>query len=124
MDFSMNILVVDDMVSMRRIIMNALKRMGFKNIIVAEDGAMAYKELTRGNFQLIISDWNMPNMDGLELLKKVRSTDVYEGLPFIMVTAEGQKENVVKAVKAGVSQYIVKPFTNDQLSKKIKNIFL
>lgn len=111
------------MTSMRRIIQNALKQIKLKKIELAEDGAQAFKMLSENKYDLIISDWNMPKMTGIELLKKVRNTEGYEKTPFVMVTAEGHKENVIEAVQAGVNQYIVKPFTNEQLYKKLENIF-
>lgn len=123
MDLSMNVLVVDDMASMRRIIKNILKTKGFTNIIEADDGTSALTELKDKTFGLIISDWNMPQMTGIELLKKVRGTEEYKDIPFVMVTAEGQKKNVVDAVQAGVSQYIVKPFTPEQIIQKLEFIF-
>ncbi len=122
MDLSINILVVDDMASMRRIVKNSLKKMGLTNVVEAEDGINALSEIENNTFQLIISDWNMPNMTGIELLKKIREMDNYREIPFLMVTAEGQKQNVIEAVQAGVSHYVVKPFTPDQLEEKLKAI--
>jgi len=117
---NMGILVVDDFATMRKIIKNLLKQAGYNNIVEAEDGAEALKVLKSEKADFIISDWNMPNMNGLEFLKAVRADSEFSGLPFLMVTAEGLKENVVSAIKAGVSGYIVKPFTADVLSEKIE----
>ncbi len=123
MDLGMKVLVVDDFATMRRIIKGVLKQLGFSNIIEAEDGTLALEELKKEEIGLIVSDWNMPNMSGLDLLKAVRGDENLKGTPFIMVTAEGQKENVVEAVKAGVSNYIIKPFTPETFSEKLKKVF-
>jgi two-component system, chemotaxis family, chemotaxis protein CheY len=122
-DTSMNVLIVDDFATMRRIIKGVLKQLGFSNLIEAEDGEAALKELRKEKIGLIVSDWNMPNMTGLELLKAVRADNSLKGIPFLMVTAEGQKENVIQAVQAGVSNYIVKPFTPETFSAKLEKIF-
>jgi len=122
-DKNMKILVVDDFATMRRIIKNILKQIGFSNIDEADDGEPALAKLHTGGFDLVISDWNMPKMDGLTLLKSVRSDDQLKDLPFLMVTAEAQKENVIEAVKAKVSDYIVKPFTAEVLGEKLDRIF-
>ena len=119
---NMKILVVDDFATMRRIIKNLLKQGEYKNIIEAEDGADALKVLKSEKVDFIISDWNMPNMTGLELLVAVRADSELSGLPFLMVTAESLKDNIVLAVKEGVSNYIVKPFTAEVLSEKIEKI--
>lgn len=118
----MRILVVDDFSTMRRIIKNILRQLGFNNIIEADDGSTAWETLNKDKIDFIISDWNMPNMSGLELLKAVRADDDIKALPFLMVTAEALKDNVVAAVKAGVSNYIVKPFTAEVLNEKIEKI--
>jgi len=122
-DTSINVLVVDDFATMRRIVKGVLKQLGFSSIIEAEDGANALEELKKERIGLIVSDWNMPNMSGLDLLKAVRSDDTLKGIPFIMVTAEGQKENVIEAVKCGVSNYIIKPFTPEAFSEKLDKVF-
>jgi len=119
---NMKILLVDDFATMRKVIKNLLKQAGYNNISEAEDGAEALKALKSEKMDFIISDWNMPNMTGLELLKAVRADSGLKGLPFLMVTAEGLQENVVAAVRAGVSNYIVKPFTADVLNEKIEKI--
>ncbi len=123
LDTSIKVLVVDDFATMRRIVKGVLKQLGFKEIIEAEDGTAALEELRKENIGLIISDWNMPKMTGLDLLKAVRSDDSLKNIPFIMVTAEGQKENVLEAVQAGVSNYIVKPFTPETMSEKLEKVF-
>jgi two-component system chemotaxis response regulator CheY len=122
-DKSIRILVVDDFATMRRIIKGVLKQLGFINIVEAEDGNVALEELKKGEFGLIVSDWNMPNMTGLDLLKAVRGDESLKKIPFIMVTAEGQKENVIEAVKAGVNNYIVKPFTPETFGTKLAKVF-
>ena len=122
-DTSIKVLVVDDFATMRRIVKGALKQLGFKDIIEAEDGKAAFDELKKEKVGLIVSDWNMPNMTGLELLKAVRGDDGLKDIPFLMVTAEGQKDNVVEAIKSGVSNYVVKPFTPDTFSEKLQKVF-
>lgn len=123
LDRQMAILVVDDFSTMRQIVKKSLKQLGFQNITEAVDGADALKKLQTEEFKFVISDWNMPNMMGIDLLKAVRSDDKLKGLPFLMVTAEAEKENIIEAAKAGVSQYIIKPFTVDSLEQKIGSIF-
>ena len=122
-DKKIRILVVDDFATMRRIVKNILTQLGFKNIVEADDGTTALKVLQAEKIDLIISDWNMPKMTGLELLKKVRATPEWAKIPFIMVTAEAQQDNIILAVKARVSQYIVKPFTAETLGEKIDKVF-
>jgi len=122
MDKSIKILIVDDFATMRKVIRNLLKQSGYENIVEAEDGVNALKILKSQKIDFIVSDWNMPNMSGLELLKAVRADEDLKALPFLMVTAEALQENVVAAVKAGVSNYIVKPFTSETLDEKIKKI--
>lgn len=119
----MKILIVDDFATMRRIVKNILKQIGFSNIVEAEDGKAALAQLKDGNFDLVMCDWNMPEMSGLELLQKVRSDDALKGIPFVMVTAEAQKENILDAVKAGVNNYVVKPFTAETIEEKLKKVF-
>lgn len=123
MDLSMKILIVDDFATMRRIMKNILKQIGFSNIIEADDGTTAMEELKKTSVDLIISDWNMPKMTGLDLLKSVRGTDGLKDVPFLMVTAEAQKQNVIDAVQAGVTNYVVKPFTAEAISEKLEKIF-
>ncbi len=122
MDRSIKVLVVDDFATMRRIIKNILKQLGFTNIMEANDGIAALEELKKNKVDLIISDWNMPKMTGLELLKAVRGSNEFKELPFLMVTAEAQKQNVIEAVKAGVTNYVVKPFTAEAISAKLEKI--
>lgn len=122
-DLNARILVVDDFSTMRRIVKGILKRLGYREIDEAEDGQMALKRLKETRYQLIICDWNMPVMTGLDLLKAVRADEELKGIPFLMVTAEAKKENILEAIQAGVSNYIVKPFTEEVLSKKLEDIF-
>lgn len=123
MNLEMKILVVDDFITMRRIIKGSLKKIGFNNFIEAEDGDKALKELKREKIDIVISDWNMPNMTGIELLRIMRKDKDLKHIPFIMITAEGQRENVIKAVHEGVSNYVIKPFTPEILAEKMKKIF-
>ncbi|MGD0883881.1 MAG: chemotaxis response regulator CheY [Thermodesulfovibrionales bacterium] len=122
-DYKMKILVIDDFSTMRRIVKNILKQLGFENIEEAEDGVQAYSKLQNGGFGFVVSDWNMPNMDGIELLRKVRSDPALKDIPFLMVTAEAEKEKVIEAIKSGVNNYIVKPFTAEVLKEKMDKIF-
>jgi two-component system chemotaxis response regulator CheY len=122
-DLKMKILVVDDFSTMRRIVKNLLRQLGYENIEEAEDGAQAYSKLKSGGFGFVISDWNMPNMDGLDLLKKVRNDPELKDLPILMVTAEAEKEKVITAIQAGVNNYVVKPFTGETLKEKMDKIF-
>jgi two-component system chemotaxis response regulator CheY len=122
MDKQIKILVVDDFATMRKVIRNLLKQVGYENIVEAEDGVIALKTLKSQKIDLVVSDWNMPNMTGLELLKAIRSDEDLKSTPFLMVTAEALQDNVIAAVKAGVSNYIVKPFTAETLNDKITKI--
>jgi len=121
-DQNMKILVVDDFSTMRRIVKNLLRQIGYANIDEAEDGAQAYSKLKNGGYDFVVSDWNMPNMDGLDLLRKVRSDPDLKDLPILMVTAEAEKEKVITAIQAGVNNYIVKPFTGEVLKDKMDKI--
>jgi len=123
MNLNITILVVDDFATMRRIVKGVLKKLGFKNIIEAENGKTALSKLKKEDVGLVISDWNMPEMTGLELLKAVKTEEKFKDLPFIMLTAEGQKDCVIEAVKAGVINFIVKPFTPDTLKEKLNAVF-
>jgi len=123
MDLNMKVLIVDDFATMRRILRNILKQIGFTNITEADNGINALKKLKKEKYDLILSDWNMPEMPGIDLLNTIRADDELKGIPFIMVTAEAQKDNIVGAVKAGVSSYIVKPFTAETISDKLKKVF-
>lgn len=122
MDFNMPILIVDDYKTMLRIIRNLLRQLNFTNIDEATDGSMALRKLREKNYGLVISDWNMEPMTGLQLLKEVRADAKLKDLPFIMITAEAKTENVVAAKKAGVSNYIVKPFNAETLKGKIATV--
>ncbi|MBF0204283.1 MAG: response regulator [Desulfamplus sp.] len=122
MNTSIKVLIVDDFATMRRILKNILKQIGFKNLLEADDGTTALDVLEKNDIDLVISDWNMPKMTGLELLKSVRASKRYAKVPFLMVTAEAQKQNVIEAVQAGVSNYVVKPFTAEAISEKLKKI--
>lgn len=123
MDTNMKILVVDDFSTMRRIIKNLLSDLGFTNIHEADDGNTALPMLKGGSFELLITDWNMPGMSGLDLLKTTRSDSNLATLPVLMVTAESKKEQIVEAAQAGVNGYIVKPFTASTLKEKLEKIF-
>ncbi|MBT0722926.1 chemotaxis protein CheY [Rosenbergiella sp. S61] len=122
-DKSLNFLVVDDFTTMRRIVRNLLKELGFTNVDEAEDGQDALNKLQAGKFDFVISDWNMPNMDGLALLKTLRAEERFAHLPILMVTAEAKKENIIAAAQAGASGYVVKPFTAAILEEKLNKIF-
>jgi two-component system chemotaxis response regulator CheY len=108
---------------MRRIVRNLLKELGFTNVDEAEDGAVAWQKLQGGGFDFVITDWNMPNMDGLTLLQTVRGDPAHNKLPVLMITAEAKKENIIAAAQAGASGYIVKPFTAATLNEKLTKIF-
>ncbi len=122
-DKNMNVLIVDDYKTMLRIIHNLLNQIGFTNVDEATDGSMAIEKLKAKKYGLVISDWNMEPMSGMELLKHVRSSAELKSLPFIMITAESKTENVVAAKQAGVSNYIVKPFNAETLRTKIESVF-
>ena len=122
-DPNMRVLVVDDFSTMRRIVKNILRQLGFNNVVEADDGTTAWDVLNRDKIDFIISDWNMPQMTGIDLLRKVRSSEEFGDLPFLMVTAEAQQENIIEAVQAKVSNYIVKPFTAEVMKQKIDKIF-
>ena len=122
-DPTMRVLVVDDFSTMRRIIKNILRQLGFTNIVEADDGTTGWDVLNKDKIDFIISDWNMPQMTGIDFLRKVRASDEFSDLPFLMVTAEAQQENIIEAVQAKVSNYIVKPFTPETLKQKIDKIF-
>ncbi len=121
-DMNMNILIVDDYKTMLRIMRNLLKQLNFNNVDEASDGAMALEKLRGKHYGLVISDWNMEPMTGLQLLKEVRADDRLKSMPFIMVTAESKSENVIAAKQAGVSNYIVKPFNADTLKTKMSSV--
>ncbi|EHJ94130.1 MULTISPECIES: chemotaxis response regulator CheY [Halomonadaceae] len=122
-DKNMSFLVVDDFPTMRRIVRSLLKELGFTNVDEAEDGQDALNKLRAGKFEFVVSDWNMPNLDGLEMLKEIRQDDALKSLPVLMVTAEAKKENIIAAAQAGANGYVVKPFTAATLEEKLNKIF-
>lgn len=119
----MKILVVDDFSTMRRIVKNILRQLGYNNVIEADDGTTALAKLKAEPVDFVVTDWNMPKMTGLELLKEIRADDQMKDIPVLMVTAEALQENIVAAIKAGVNNYIVKPFDAATMSDKIDKIF-
>lgn len=121
-DMNMKVLIVDDYKTMLRVLHSLLRQMNFSNIHEAEDGASALEKLRAGDFGLIISDWNMEPMSGMDLLMEVRSTDELKSIPFVMITAESSSENVIAAKQAGVSNYIIKPFTAETLKTKLVSV--
>ena len=122
-NLEMKILVVDDFPTMRRIVRNTLRQLGFQNIAEAGDGAEALEQLKAGGIDFVVTDWNMPRMTGLDLLKAIRSDAMLKETPVLLVTAEADKENVIQAAQAGVNNNIVKPFTVAILQEKVKKIF-
>jgi two-component system, chemotaxis family, chemotaxis protein CheY len=122
-DSNMRFLVVDDFSTMRRIVRNLLKELGYTNADEAEDGAVALAKLKNDKFDFVVSDWNMPNMTGIELLKNIRAEASLKDLPVLMITAEARKENIIEAAQNGANGYIVKPFTAATLDEKLTKIF-
>ena len=122
-DKNLKFLVVDDFSTMRRIVRNLLKELGFTNVDEAEDGVIALQKLKNGSYDFVITDWNMPNMTGLDLLKNIRADGELKALPVLMITAEAKKENIIEAAQSGASGYIVKPFTAAVLEEKLNKIF-
>ena len=122
-DTNMKFLVVDDFSTMRRIVRNLLKELGFSNVQEAEDGVDALNRLRGEDFDFVVSDWNMPNMTGIDLLRAIRADARLKHLPVLMVTAEAKRENIIEAAQAGASGYVVKPFTAATLDEKLKKIF-
>jgi len=120
---NMKILIVDDFSTMRRIIKNLLRDLGYNNTAEADDGSTALPQLMNGSFDFLITDWNMPNISGIDLLKAVRADARLKDMPVLMVTAEAKRDQIVEAAQAGVSGYIIKPFTADTLREKIDKIF-
>jgi two-component system chemotaxis response regulator CheY len=120
---NLKFLVVDDFATMRRIIRNLLKELGFSNVDEAEDGMSALQKLRAERFDFVVSDWNMPNMTGIDLLRNIRADEQLKSLPVLMVTAEAKKENIIAAAQAGASGYVVKPFTAATLDEKLKKVF-
>jgi len=123
LDKNMKILVVDDFSTMRRIIKNLLRDLGLTNTQEADDGATALPMLKDGDFDFVVTDWNMPGMQGIDLLKHIRADDKLKHLPVLMVTAEAKREQIIAAAQAGVNGYIVKPFTAGTLKEKLDKIF-
>ncbi|MGI1677453.1 MAG: chemotaxis response regulator CheY [Cellvibrionaceae bacterium] len=123
MDTSMKILIVDDFSTMRRIIKNLLRDLGFENTHEADDGTTALPMLQDGDYDFLVTDWNMPGMSGIDLLKAIRSDESLSSLPALMVTAEAKREQIIEAAQAGVNGYVVKPFTAQILKEKIDKIF-
>jgi two-component system chemotaxis response regulator CheY len=123
MNKNLKILVVDDFSTMRRIVKNLLNELGYSDISEADDGKTALPMLQGGNFDFVVTDWNMPGMPGIELLKAIRADERLKAMPVLMVTAEAQREQIIEAAKAGVSGYIVKPFTGQTLKEKLDKIF-
>lgn len=123
LDPNLRILVVDDFPTMRRFIRNLLKELGFGNVEEAEDGVSALQKLRLKDFGLVLTDWNMPNMDGLQLLQEIRSSNELAQLPVIMLTAEAKRDNIIAAATSGASGYIVKPFTAATLDEKLRKVF-
>lgn len=119
----LNFLVVDYFSTMRRIVRNLLKELGYNKIEEAEDGVDALEKIRAGQIDFVVADWNMPNMDGLELLKTIRADDALKHIPVMMVTAEAKKENIIAAAQAGASGYVVKPFTAAILEEKLNKVF-
>ena len=122
-DANMKFLVVDDFSTMRRIVRNLLKELGFTNVQEAEDGVDGLSKLKGGDFDFVVSDWNMPNMTGIDMLRAIRADPELKHLPVLMVTAEAKRENIIEAAQAGASGYVVKPFTAGTLDEKLKKIF-
>jgi len=120
---TIKILIVDDFPTMRRIIKNLLKDLGYENVDEAEDGAIALEKLRNGGFEFVVSDWNMPNMDGLTMLRSIRADATLAKLPVLMVTAEAKRENIIAAAQSGANGYVVKPFTAATLEEKLNKIF-
>lgn len=116
-------LVVDDFSTMRRIVRNLLKELGYSNVEEAEDGVEGLSKLKGGGFDFVVSDWNMPNMDGLTMLQNIRKDGALASIPVLMVTAEAKKENIIAAAQAGANGYVVKPFTAATLDEKLSKIF-
>ncbi|SQH77526.1 chemotaxis regulator transmitting signal to flagellar motor component [Shewanella benthica] len=119
----MKILIVDDFSTMRRIIKNLLRDLGFSNTQEADDGTTALPMLQKGDFDFVVTDWNMPGMQGIDLLKAIRADDKLKNIPVLMVTAEAKREQIIAAAQAGVNGYVVKPFTAATLKEKLEKIF-
>jgi two-component system chemotaxis response regulator CheY len=123
LNLSLKVLVVDDMMSMRNIVKRALREIGYQNIHDAMDGEEALEKLKSGGFGLVLLDWNMPVMSGIELLRTIRADPALKAIPVLMITAEAKMDNIMEAVQAGVSDYLVKPFSEQALQEKLEKIF-
>ncbi|WP_425244301.1 chemotaxis response regulator CheY [Vibrio gelatinilyticus] len=123
MNKNMKILIVDDFSTMRRIVKNLLRDLGFSNTLEADDGLTALPMLEKGDFDFVVTDWNMPGMQGIDLLRHIRASDNLKHLPVLMITAEAKREQIIEAAQAGVNGYIVKPFTAATLKEKLDKIF-
>ncbi|MBL4574591.1 MAG: chemotaxis response regulator CheY [Opitutaceae bacterium] len=123
MDKNMKILVVDDFSTMRRIVKNLLRELGFTNLDEADDGQTAWPKLQSGHYDFLVTDWNMPGMSGIDLLKNVRANPATANMPVLMVTAESKREQIIQAAQAGVNGYIIKPFTAGTLKEKLDKVF-
>jgi two-component system chemotaxis response regulator CheY len=121
-DTSIKILIVDDFATMRKIIKKLLGKIGYQDVHEAENGQVALEMLKSDNFNFILADWNMPEMNGLDLLKTIRKDEKYKDIPFVLVTSEASKNNIIAAIQAGANDYIVKPFNADALQETIKKI--
>ena len=122
MNFDINILIVEDLLTIRLFLRRTLKKLGYSNVVLAEDGEAALNEVKKKSFDLIISDWHMPNMDGLDLFKELNKDKKLWDIPFLLITAEKEREKVIEAVKAGIKEYIVKPVKPESLGDKIKEV--
>jgi len=123
MDYGIKILVVEDQLAAQLFVKRTLKKLGYHDVVVVDDGRKALREINANDYDLVISDWHMPNMDGLNFFKALRNGSILKKIPFLLVTADMEKENVMKAMKAGVDQYIVKPVQPDELQARIKQFF-
>lgn len=123
MNKNMKILIVDDFSTMRRIVKNLLRDLGFNNTVEADDGITALPMLKRGDFDFVVTDWNMPGMQGIDLLRHIRADEQLKHLPVLMITAEAKREQIIEAAQAGVNGYIIKPFNAATLKEKITKVF-
>ncbi|MBT5027976.1 MAG: response regulator [Nitrospinaceae bacterium] len=122
MNYDINILIVEDLFTTRLFLRRTLKKLGYTNVVLSEDGQTALKELEQKQFDLIISDWHMPNMDGLDFYKALSKNRKWSEIPFLLITAEKERDKVIEAVKAGIKEYLVKPVVPEKLGSKIKEV--
>ena len=122
MNYDINILIVEDLLTTRLFLRRTLKKLGYTNVVLSEDGEAALKELERKGYDLIISDWHMPNMDGLDFYKALSKNHKWSEIPFLLITAEKERDKVIEAVQAGIKEYLVKPVQPEKLSSKIKEV--